>query len=67
MADRPIDWMAYADTMAPVVGLNIAPEWKTSVAAFLAMAAAAAALVVDMPLDDAEDEAAPVFKPGHLP
>ena len=58
------DWPAYIAAMGPVVGLNIRDDWKPSVADCLAMAAAAAALFVGFPLDDANDEAAPIFRPG---
>ena len=59
------DWDAYIDSVAPVTGLHIPASWKPNVAGFLAMAATAAALFADVPLDHASDESAPVFRPGE--
>ena len=47
---------------APLLGLTIAPEWQAAVAQNLKTVAAAAALVLDFPLDEAL-EPAPVFRP----
>jgi hypothetical protein len=58
------DWNAYVDAVAPALGLTIAPEWKPAVAAWVGTAAKAAALFVDLPLDHASDEPAPVFRSG---
>lgn len=50
--------------MAPILRLDHLPaEWNVSITGFLVMAAAAADLYLDFPLDDAFDEAAPVFTP----
>ena len=58
------DWEAYVETVAPVMGLTIDAEWKPAVAAWVRTAATAAALFVDLPLDHAVDQPAPVFRPG---
>ncbi len=60
------DWLAYVRAMEPVVGISVADAWREDVARTLAMAAAAAALFAELPLDDALDEAGPVFRPGKL-
>lgn len=60
------DWGAYIEATAPAVGLTIAEEWKPAVAAWVGTAATAAALFVDLPLDQAIDEPAAVFRPGSL-
>ena len=62
-----VDWEAYIDAVAPVTGLHIRDDWKPAVAMYLAMAANAAALFASLPLDDAADEAAPVFRAGDEP
>lgn len=48
----------------PLVGLETQKEWSESIIARFAMAANAAALLMDFPLDDVSDELAPVFRPG---
>ncbi|AXS40936.1 DUF4089 domain-containing protein [Breoghania sp. L-A4] len=48
--------------METVMGLTIEEDWRPSVVANMAATAAAAALVLDFPLDD-EIEPAPVFIP----
>ena len=67
MPSAPDPWLAFIETAAPVVGLEIADAWKPGVALYLEMAANAAALFAELPLDDAADEAAPVFHPGLRP
>jgi hypothetical protein len=61
-----LDWQAYVRAMEPVVGLTVEDAWRAEVARYLAMAASNAALFADLPLDEALDEAAPVFVPGQL-
>lgn len=52
--------------MAAVLGLEHLPdEWNASVTGFLMMAADAARLYVEFPLDDIYDEPAPVFVPAR--
>jgi Protein of unknown function (DUF4089) len=65
MAGRRDEAAALIDAMAPVVGITVMPEWREAVIGFIDMARAAADQFVDLPLDDAEDEAAPVFRPGE--
>jgi hypothetical protein len=67
MTGSPPDWAAYVRVMQPVTGIGVAEDWAPAVARNLAMAAAAAALFADLPLDDVRDEAAPVFQPGRQP
>lgn len=58
------DAEAWLDATAPVLGLYVMPEWRPNVVLYLGLAAKAAALFVDWPLDVAQDELAPVFRPG---
>lgn len=51
---------AVADAMAPMLGIAVRPEWRPTVVANLKATAAAARLVLDVPLED-ELEPAPVF------
>ena len=67
MAEPPAPWRDYIDAVAPANSLDIPEAWKPTVALFLGMAADAAALYIDLPLDERADEAAPVFRPGHRP
>ncbi len=52
---------AVVDAMIPLLGIPMAPEWRDAVAANVKATAAAAALVLEVPLDDAV-EPAPVFR-----
>ena len=54
--------LAVVAAMAPVLGIEILPEWRESVAAHLKATAGAARLVLSLPLDD-NLEPAPVFRP----
>jgi hypothetical protein len=58
------DTDAWIETVAPAMGLTIAPAWRAGVKANLEATVRAAELVLTAPLDDAEDEPAPVFKAG---
>jgi hypothetical protein len=59
---KPFDAEAHVAHMAPVMGLDIRPEWKLQVVAHIAATAAAAELVLSFPLED-HAEPAPVFEP----
>lgn len=60
-----MDLDAYIDAAYNAVGLPIAPEYRPGVAGFLQGAADLAALLEQVPLDDAELVLAPVFRlPG---
>lgn len=61
-----VDWQAYVRAMEPVIRLRVEEPWRAEVARYLMMAASNAALFADLPLDEALDEAAPVFVPGHV-
>ena len=67
MKPQEIDYEALVAAMEPLLGLKLEETWRPKVVGFVAMAAQAAELFVDLPLDDAADEAAPVFRPGRLP
>ncbi len=54
---------ALIDAIGPVLGLDIAAEYRTGVAANFRIAAAMAALVLSEPLGD-HAEPAPVFTPA---
>ncbi len=56
----------YRRAMEPLIGVPLAEPQASNVTGFLEMAAAAADLYLDFPLDDAYDEAAPVFTPKPL-
>ena len=51
---------AIVDATVPALGIPMAPEWRDAVVANVKATTAAAALVLDCPLDDAI-EPAPVF------
>jgi len=55
------DFDQWIDAMAPVMGLDIAPDYRAGVKANLKTAAKMAALVEKVALKD-EAEAAPVFR-----
>ena len=62
---KGVDFDAYIDAVSGAVGLTIAPEYRPGVAGFLKGAAELAALLEQVPLDDAELVLAPVFRlPG---
>ena len=61
MSDKPpFDPEALIDVMAPLLGLEIKPDYRPAVAANLKLCANFAALIEAFPLDDHE-EPAPVF------
>lgn len=62
MTKPAFDADTFLDTVAPALGLSIAPEWRAGVHFHLTVTAKAAGLVLDFPLAD-EIEAAPVFEP----
>lgn len=64
MTDRAQSLTDLSATLGALLGLDIKPEWQPKVQSFLVMLAAAADQYVHLPLDDAHDEAAPVFRPG---
>ena len=64
MTERTRDLVAFMAAMEPVLGLTIEETWRLQVVEFLKMAEGAAALFMDLPLDDSRDEAAAVFRPG---
>ena len=67
MSARRQDLEALADAMAPLLGLSIEPAAKPRVVDSLVMAAAAAALVMEFPLDESADEPAAIFRAGGQP
>jgi hypothetical protein len=58
----PFDADAHVAHLAAAMGLMIDPAWQPAVVANVAATARMAALVLDFPLDEAE-EPAPVFTP----
>lgn len=64
MTQRTDHLDALIAAMTPVLGLQIDAAWRPHVLGFLKMAADAADLVLEVPLDDHSDEAASVFRPG---
>jgi len=60
--NQAFDAEAHVDHMARVMELVIDPAWRPAVIANVKVTAAAAALVMEFPLDDAI-EPAPVFEP----
>jgi hypothetical protein len=58
----PFDPDALIDAIAPMLGLEIAPENRPDVVANLLVTAGLAKLVLDVPLDDHVEPAA-VFRP----
>ncbi|WP_237154201.1 DUF4089 domain-containing protein [Oryzibacter oryziterrae] len=63
MVERKFDAAAHVDHMAPVVGIEIVPEWRNGVIVNLETAARMAELVLNFPLDD-HVEIANVFEAG---
>jgi hypothetical protein len=53
---------AIMDAMAPLLGLDVKPEYRSGIATNLNVTAALAALVLEFPLDDHAEPAA-VFTP----
>jgi hypothetical protein len=64
MTQREQQLEAMIVAMEPVLGLQIETAWRPQVLGFLKMAADAADLVLNVPLDDRRDESASVFRPG---
>lgn len=62
MNDQAFDPEALIDAVAPVLQLEIAPEYRPGIVTNLEAMARFAALVLDFPLDD-HAEPAPVFRP----
>ena len=63
MTDHPeFDPEAIIDAMAPLLGLDLKPEYRPGVATNLKVTAGLAALVLDFPLGDHAEPAA-VFTP----
>lgn len=60
----PYDPARHIDAAAPLLGLEIRPEWRAGVSAFLEVAAAMAALVEGAP-EDPGPESAAVYRPGE--
>lgn len=57
------DWDAHIDAMAPLAGLTVDEAHRPGVRLFLGIAADMAAILDDVPLDDAELALAPVYRP----
>ena len=66
MTHSETELAAMVTALEPVLGLRIDAAWRPQVLSFLKMAADAAELVLDVPLDDRRDEAACVFRPGVI-
>ena len=62
MSDKSFDAERWVDTVAPTIGLPIAPEHRPGVVANLGAIAAMAELVMDFALPD-DTEPAPIFRP----
>lgn len=67
MSNAKLDYAAYVAAMEPIVGIPIDDAWRANVVMYVGMAANAANLFVDLPYDDAHDEAATVFRPEPVP
>lgn len=65
MTERTRQLEALIAAMEPVLGLQMEAAWRPQVLDFFKMAADAADLVLDVPLDIRRDEAAAVFQPGR--
>lgn len=61
-APRTAGMAALLAAMEPELGVPLADDWRPKVLSFLEMAAAAADLYVDLPLDDDTDQSAIVFR-----
>ncbi|WP_448952581.1 DUF4089 domain-containing protein [Labrys neptuniae] len=62
MSDKPeFDAQAVIDAMAPLIGIEIAPDFREGVATILKMAADMAELVLSAPIGDA-DPSGPAFE-----
>lgn len=65
MSEAPaFDPERHLDAMAPALGLAITAAQRPAVLQFLAIAQRMAQTVAACPLDDAELDLAPVFRPG---
>jgi Protein of unknown function (DUF4089) len=62
MSEPVFDPDKVIDAVAPLVNLEIAPDYRPGIATNLAIAARFAALILDFPLDDHVEPAA-VFRP----
>lgn len=63
MTEKPdFDPEAIIDALAPLLGLDIKPEYRPGVATNLRVTAGFAALVLEFPIDDHAEPAA-VFRP----
>ncbi len=62
MTEQRFEPEAVIDAMAPLLRLEIAPEYRAGIVANLEATARFAALVLEFPLDD-HSEPAPVFRP----
>jgi hypothetical protein len=60
------DLDAHIDAASALVGLEIAPEHRPGVRAFLGIAADMAALLDTVPLDEAEQQHANVYLPPEM-
>lgn len=58
----PVDWGAYVDAQATVIGLSLTPEQRAGVIVNLERIAQIAAVADGVPLTDT-DESAAVFRP----
>jgi hypothetical protein len=63
MVDRKFDAAAHVDHMAPVMGVEVLPAWRSGVILHLETAARMAEMVLSFPLDD-HVEIANVFEAG---
>lgn len=54
----------HIDTLAPLLGLDIRPEWRVEVAQFLTIAHGMAKTVAAAPLPADAHEGAATFRPG---
>jgi hypothetical protein len=59
-ATKPFDAEAVIDALAPLLGLEILPEYRPGIVTNLEVTARFARLVLDLPIHD-EAEPAPVF------
>ena len=57
-----VDTERYMDAAAGLIDLPLAPDWRPGVVRFLDLAADMAAILEDVPLDDAHLELAQVYK-----
>jgi len=62
MTESSFDPGAYVDAAAPLLGIQITPEWRAQVVVHLAIAAEQAKLLLSADIGD-EAEPAPVYRP----